>query len=280
MIKASELPLNPDGGVYHLNLLPEDIADTIILVGDPERVARVSKFFDEVEIQKHKREFVTHTGTKNGKRLTVLSSGIGTDNIDIVVNELDALVNVDLKTREIKENKKSLRLVRFGTSGTVNPSIKAGDFVASRYTAGFDGLMNFYPQHQNSQFQEKFLKDFKYDSIRPMVYTSECDADLLELFRDHVVVGNTGSMSGFYGPQGRQVRLQSLDNDFLDHLHACGLDNFEMETSAIYSFAKMLGHHALSLNCIIANRTTGEFLESYKESVDQMIELGLNILTK
>ncbi|MGV4489032.1 phosphorylase family protein [Ornithobacterium rhinotracheale] len=159
MIKASELPLNPDGGVYHLNLLPEDIADTIILVGDPERVARVSKFFDEVEIQKHKREFVTHTGTKNGKRLTVLSSGIGTDNIDIVVNELDALVNVDLKTREIKENKKSLRLVRFGTSGTVNPSIKAGDFVASRYTAGFDGLMNFYPQHQNSQFQEKFLKD-------------------------------------------------------------------------------------------------------------------------
>ncbi|MGV4490905.1 phosphorylase family protein [Ornithobacterium rhinotracheale] len=113
-----------------------------------------------------------------------------------------------------------------------------------------------------------------------MVYTSECDADLLELFRDHVVVGNTGSMSGFYGPQGRQVRLQSLDNDFLDHLHACGLDNFEMETSAIYSFAKMLGHHALSLNCIIANRTTGEFLESYKESVDQMIELGLNILTK
>uniref|UniRef100_UPI0039A48860 nucleoside phosphorylase n=1 Tax=Ornithobacterium rhinotracheale TaxID=28251 RepID=UPI0039A48860 len=280
MIKASELPLNPDGSVYHLNLLPEDIADTIILVGDPERVSRVSKFFDKVEIQKHKREFVTHTGVKNGKRLTVLSSGIGTDNIDIVINELDALVNVDLHTREIKDEKKSLKFVRFGTSGTVNPSIKAGDFVASRYTAGFDGLMHFYPQHQNSQFQELFLKDFKYESIRPMVYTSECDSDLLKLFKSQTVLGNTGSLSGFYGPQGRQVRLKSLDNDFLDHLHTCGLDNFEMETSAIYSFSKMLGHKALSLNCIIANRTTGEFLQSYKESVNEMIELGLDILTK
>lgn len=278
MIKPSELPLNQDGSVYHLNLLPEDIADTIILVGDPQRVARVSKFFDSVEIKKEKREFVTHTGVKDGKRLTVLSSGIGTDNIDIVINELDALVNVDLKTREIKEDKKSLRFVRLGTSGTVNPNIKAGDFVASRYTAGFDGLMCFYKDHKNSSFQEKFLKNFKYDVIRPMVYTSECSQEVLDIFKDNTVVGNTGSLSGFYGPQGREVRLRALDNDFLVHLHECGLDNFEMETSAIYSFAKLLGHKALSLNCIIANRTTGEFLDNYKKSVDEMIEMAISRL--
>ena len=278
MIKPSELPLNKDGSVYHLNLLPEDSAETIILVGDPQRVARVSKFFDSVEVKKEKREFVTHTGTKNGKRLTVLSSGIGTDNIDIVINELDALVNVDLKTREIKDDKKSLRFVRLGTSGTVNPKIKAGDFVASEFTAGFDGLMCFYKDHKNSNFQEKFLKNFKYETIRPMVYTSECSQEILDIFKDSTVIGNTGSLSGFYGPQGREVRLKALDNDFLVHLHECGLDNFEMETSAIYSFAKLLGHQALSLNCIIANRTTGEFLEDYKKSVDEMIEMAINKL--
>lgn len=280
MIKPSELPLNTDGGVYHLNLLPQDIAQTIILVGDPERVERVSKFFDTVEIRKQKREFVTHTGVKNGKRLTVLSSGIGTDNIDIVINELDALVNIDLKTREIKDEKKSLQFVRLGTSGTVNPKIKAGDFVASKYTAGFDGLMHFYPAHKNSSFQEDFLAHFKYETIRPMIYTSESCPDLLSLFKPMAIVGNTGSLSGFYGPQGREVRLKSLDKNFLEHLHECGLDNFEMETSAIYSFAKMLGHSALSLNCIIANRTTGEFLENYKKSVDEMIAHALDLLSK
>lgn len=278
MIKASELPLNPDGSVYHLNLLPEDIAETIFLVGDPQRVGRVSQFFDSVEIKKEKREFVTHTGTKNGKRLTVLSSGIGTDNIDIVINELDALVNVDLKTREIKEAKKQLNFIRLGTSGSVNAQINAGDFVATKYTAGFDGLMHFYPQHKDSSFKNDFLANFKYDKIRPMVYTSECSGELMAMFKSKTVVGNTGSLSGFYGPQGRKIRLEVLDTQFLDHLHTCGLDNFEMETSAIYSFAQLMGHRALSLNCIIANRTNGQFLENYKKSVDEMIEMAISTI--
>lgn len=276
-IPASELPLNTDGSVYHLNLLPDDIADTIFLVGDPERVSRVSKYFDTVEFRKSKREFVTHTGTKNGRRFSVISTGIGTDNIDIVLNELDALVNVDLKTREVKDEKRSLKFIRLGTSGSVNPDIDAGSFVKTKYTVGFDGLMHFYPQHKDNEFREEFLKEFPYKEIEPLLYFSDACPDLLGSFESPFVEGNTGSLSGFYGPQGREVRLNSLDSNFLDNLHRCGLDNFEMETSAIYSFSKMLGHHSLSLNCIIANRTTGRFLDDYKSAVDKMIAAALEI---
>lgn len=279
-ITASEMPLNKDGSIYHLNLLPEDIANTIFLVGDPERVPRVSQFFDTIEIKKHKREFVTHTGTKNGKRLTVLSTGIGTDNIDIVINELDALVNIDLETREIKANKTSLNLIRLGTSGSVNPNIDAGSFVKTKYTAGFDGLMHFYAEHQDANFGKQFVEKFPYEKIKPMLYFSECSEALFNIFSSPIVEGNTGSLSGFYGPQGRELRLESIDKNFLDKLHVCGLDNFEMETSAIYSFAKLLGHNALSLNCIIANRTTGRFLDNYKEKVTEMIEVALDFATK
>lgn len=279
-IPASEMPQNKDGSIYHLNLLPDDIAKTIFLVGDPERVPRVSQFFDSVEIKKAKREFITHTGTKNGKQFTVISTGIGTDNIDIVINELDALANIDLVTREIKETHKSLNFIRLGTSGSVNPDIDAGSFVKTRYTTGFDGLMHFYPEHQDADFKDVFLSDFPYDNIRPLLYFSECSQELFEKFQHPFVVGNTGSLSGFYGPQGRELRMKSLDADFLDKLHTCGLDNFEMETSAIYSFAHLLGHQALSLNCIIANRTTGKFLDNYKTHVDKMIEAALAIATK
>lgn len=279
-IAASEMPLNGDGSVYHLNLLPSDIGDTIILVGDPERVERVSQFFDTIDIKKSKREFVTHTGTKNGKRLTVISTGIGTDNIDIVLNELDALVNIDLDTREIKTEHTSLDIIRFGTSGSVNPDIKAGSFVKSNYSVGFDGLMKFYPAHKDDEFKTTFLANFKFKEIEPLLYFTKGSTTLYDKFKEGFVEGNTGSLSGFYGPQGRQLRLKSLSADFLDELHANGLDNFEMETSAIYAFSNLLGHSALSLNCIIANRTTGEFLENYKEAVDEMIVKALEVVAE
>ena len=277
-IAASELPLHTDGSIYHLNLQPEDIADTIFLVGDPERVARVSKFFDKIEVKKSKREFVTHTGIKNGKRLSVISTGIGTDNIDIVLTELDALVNIELNTRKIKEQKTSLNFIRLGTSGSVNPSIDAGSFVKTKYTVGFDGMMHFYPQHSDSNFKNQFLPQFKYTTIAPMLYFSECSPILFDQFNDGFVEGNTGSLSGFYGPQGREVRLSALDSNFLDQLHLCGLDNFEMETSAIYALSKLLGHNALSLNCIIANRTTGKFLQDYQTYVDKMIQKAIALV--
>lgn len=279
-IAASEMPLNQDGSIYHLNLLPEDIGETILLVGDPERVARVSKFFDTIEIKKSKREFITHTGTKNGKKLSVISTGIGTDNIDIVINELDALVNIDLNSREIKENHTSLNFIRLGTSGSVNPNIKAGDFVKSRYSVGFDGLMKFYPDFKDSDFKLDFLKNFKYKDLESLLYYSEGSLELYNQFQEGFVAGNTGSLSGFYGPQGRELRLKSLASDFLDQLHTNGLDNFEMETSAIYAFSTLLGHRALSLNCIIANRSTGEFLEDYINAVDNMIEKALTVITE
>lgn len=277
-IQASELPLNQDGSVYHLNLLPQDIANNIILVGDPQRVKRVSKFFDSIEIKKEKREFITHTGTKKGKKISVISSGIGTDNIDIVINELDALVNIDLEKREIKSSHTSLNFIRLGTSGSVNPKIDAGSFVKTKYTVGFDGLMKFYPKHKDSDFKNRFLANFKYDEIKPLLYFSENAGNLFDRFNDGFITGNTGSLSGFYGPQGRTLRMKSIDNYFLDELHKNGLDNFEMETSAIYSFAHLLGHKAISLNCIIANRTTGRFLDDYKTHVDKMIDLALQTI--
>lgn len=278
-ILASELPLNADGSVYHLNLLPEDIADTIILVGDPDRVEKVSNFFDTVEIKKSKREFVSHTGTYKNKRLTVISSGIGTDNIDIVINELDALANVDLKARVMKDQKKSLNLIRLGTSGSLNPQIDAGSFVKSKLSVGFDGLMQFYPAHQDAAFKDEFLEKFPFEQIKPMLYFTQGSKTLFDAFGDDYVAGNTGSLSGFYGPQGREVRLKALDPDFLVKLHTCGLDNFEMETSAIYSFANILGHQALSINLIIANRTTGNFLEDYHKLMDEMITKSLDVIT-
>ncbi|MDO5509812.1 MAG: nucleoside phosphorylase [Weeksellaceae bacterium] len=275
IIAPSEMPLNHDGSVYHINLLPEDIADTIFLVGDPERVERVSSFFDHIEIKKQKREFITHTGTYQGKRASVLSTGIGTDNIDIVLNELDALVNIDLAQRTIKTEKKSLTLIRLGTSGSVNPQIDAGSIVKTNYTAGFDGLMRFYPDHTETEFHAQICNRLPYPGIQPFIYTSQVDQGLFQHFQEGFTAGNTGSLSGFYGPQGRQLRLRSLDPEFLTELHHCGLDNFEMETSALYAFSKLLGHKAISLNCIIANRTTGRFLEDYKSRVDQMIDVSL-----
>lgn len=259
-LSASELVLNADGSVYHLNLLPEDIADKIILVGDPDRVPKVSQFFDKVEIKKNKREFYTHTGVLRGERISVLSTGIGTENIDIVMNELDALVNINLNNKEFHSEKKSLQLFRLGTCGSVNPDIEVDNMLVSENVVGLDGLLHFYSDyHFENDFSKKFLSDFPYDNIKPMLYFGECSSELKNLYKDAKYFGNTATFPGFYAPQGRQLRLRALDDKFLEVLNELGISNFEMETSAIYGLAKLLGHRAITVNCVIANRRRGEF---------------------
>ncbi len=259
-LSASELVLNVDGSVYHLNLLPEDIANKIILVGDPDRVPKVSQFFDKVEIKKNKREFYTHTGVLRGERISVLSTGIGTENIDIVMNELDALVNINLNNKEFHSEKKSLQLFRLGTCGSVNPDIEVDNMLVSENVVGLDGLLHFYSDyHFENDFSKKFLSDFPYDNIKPMLYFGECSSELKNLYKDAKYFGNTATFPGFYAPQGRQLRLRALDDKFLEVLNELGISNFEMETSAIYGLAKLLGHRAITVNCVIANRRRGEF---------------------
>ncbi len=259
-LSASELVLNADGSVYHLNLLPEDIADKIILVGDPDRVPKVSQFFDKVEIKKNKREFYTHTGVLRGERISVLSTGIGTENIDIVMNELDALVNINLNNKEFHSEKKSLQLFRLGTCGSVNPDIEVDNMLVSENVVGLDGLLHFYSDyHFENDFSKKFLSDFPYDNIKPMLYFGGCSSELKNLYKDAKYFGNTATFPGFYAPQGRQLRLRALDDKFLEVLNELGIGNFEMETSAIYGLAKLLGHRAITVNCVIANRRRGEF---------------------
>ena len=259
-LSASELVLNANGSVYHLNLLPEDIADKIILVGDPDRVPKVSQFFDKVEIKKNKREFYTHTGVFRGERISVLSTGIGTENIDIVMNELDALVNINLNNKEFHSEKKSLQLFRLGTCGSVNPDIEVDNMLVSENVVGLDGLLHFYSDyHFENDFSKKFLSDFPYDNIKPMLYFGECSSELKNLYKDAKYFGNTATFPGFYAPQGRQLRLRALDDKFLEVLNELGISNFEMETSAIYGLAKLLGHRAITVNCVIANRRRGEF---------------------
>ena len=259
-LSASELVLNVDGSVYHLNLLPEDIADKIILVGDPDRVPKVSQFFDKVEIKKNKREFYTHTGVLRGERISVLSTGIGTENIDIVMNELDALVNINLNNKEFHSEKKSLQLFRLGTCGSVNPDIEVDNMLVSENVVGLDGLLHFYSDyHFENDFSKKFLSDFPYDNIKPMLYFGECSSELKNLYKDAKYFGNTATFPGFYAPQGRQLRLRALDDKLLEVLNELGISNFEMETSAIYGLAKLLGHRAITVNCVIANRRRGEF---------------------
>lgn len=259
-LSASELVLNANGSVYHLNLLPEDIADKIILVGDPDRVPKVSQFFDKVEIKKNKREFYTHTGVLRGERISVLSTGIGTENIDIVMNELDALVNINLNNKEFHSEKKSLQLFRLGTCGSVNPDIEVDNMLVSENVVGLDGLLHFYSDyHFENDFSKKFLSDFPYDNIKPMLYFGECSSELKNLYKDAKYFGNTATFPGFYAPQGRQLRLRALDDKFLEVLNELGISNFEMETSAIYGLAKLLGHRAITVNCVIANRRRGEF---------------------
>lgn len=286
MIPASELILNPDNSVYHLNLLPQDIADTIIFVGDPDRVGDISCYFDTIEVKKQKREFLTHTGTMKGKRITVISTGIGTDNIDIVINELDALVNVDLEKREIKKELKSLKIIRIGTSGALHADIPLDSIVLSQYAIGMEGLMHFYqtsPSQKEMQLKQDFKAFLKQESIAVIEpYTAEASQELLDLFPEFVR-GITLTNTGFYAPQGRQVRsipkVANYNDNMAKFQSSLGkITNFEMETSGIYGLANLLGHKALSVNVIIANRAIGKFSENPQKAVKQAIETILGRL--
>ncbi len=280
----SELILNPDGSIYHLHLLPEDVAPIIITVGDPKRVHEVSKYFDSIEVEKSKREFVTHTGYYSGKRITVISTGIGTDNIDIVFNELDALVNIDFKTRHVKPNKARLNFIRVGTSGAIQPDIPIDSFVLSSSGVGLDNLLHFYDygQFKNSQLELALRKHLQWEERNLYPYVVDCDPMLKDIFSENRIrYGVTITNSGFYGPQGRSLRLTPIVNDFHDKLASFQhnnerITNLEMETAAIYGLAKLLGHHAVSLNAILANRATGEFSKAGYKTIDALIQFTLD----
>ena len=289
MIKESELILNPDGSIYHLNLRPEQVADTIILVGDPNRVPRVSAYFDTIEFSTQKREFCTHTGTYKGKRLTALSTGIGPDNIDIVINELDALFNIDLHTRKPKERLTSLNIVRFGTSGSLQADIPVDSFVLSSHGLGMDNMLHAYkdaPNVREIAMEEAFIAHTQWNTDKGRPYIVGCGETLKQrLLTDKVFEGITGTAPGFYGPQGRMLRLPVQDPTLNDKLHSFNykgyrMTNLEMETSAIYGLSKLLGHQAVSLNAIIANRAAGTFTKDTKKVVENLIVYGLEQLAK
>jgi uridine phosphorylase len=287
-ITESELILNKDGSVYHLNLLPEDISDIIINVGDPDRVSMVSDYFDSIEVKKQKREFVTHTGIYKGRRISVLSTGIGTDNIDIVYNELDALVNIDLQSREIKSQLTPLKLVRIGTSGSLQADIPVDSFVCSSFGLGLDGLLNFY-ELQNEGLEKEIIDAFRTHlpnkGIFPESYLAKSSDMMFNLLSPGMHTGITASCSGFYAPQARQLRLKPSRHDLIEKLTSFDyqghkVTNFEMETGAMFGLAKLMGHHCCAVNVIVANRITQEFSKKYEETMHNMIQTTLDRLTK
>lgn len=286
-IPASELILNTDGSIYHLNLLPEDIATTIITVGDPDRVSDVSQHFDSIDLVKGKREFLTHTGMLNGKRLSVISTGIGTDNIDIVLNELDALVNIDFTTRRVNKNRIRLKLVRIGTSGAIQPEIPIDSFLMSEHAIGFDGLLHFYEHSftKHTDLEDAFIAHTQWATKKARPYIVDYDSDLAAAFMDNRIrLGFTATNTGFYGPQGRELRLAPSQTVSMSKMASFAYDNkvitnLEMETSGIYILSKLLDHQAVSLNCILANRATGEFSKNPEAAVQELIQLALTKLT-
>lgn len=286
-IKQSELVLNADGSIYHLNLLPEDISDTLLLVGDPNRVPRISQHFDTLEVQKSRREFNTHTGTLKGKRITALSTGIGTDNIDIVINELDALANIDFNTREIRSEFRQLKLIRVGTSGSIQGDIPVNKMVGSRYAIGFDNVIHYYSHSdiRETAIEEAFHASISWPKPFSDPYIIQADSDLVSLFQDErLLPGFTATNVGFYGPQGRHLRMLPNIPDLITQLRDfvygdLRITNLEMETAAIYALGALLGHKAYALNCILANRNTGEFSGSPAAAVDALIAFTLEKLT-
>lgn len=284
MINDSELIINADGSIYHLNLKPEDIADTIIFVGDPDRVAEVSKYFDNIEVKKGKREFITHTGFLGNKRLTVISTGIGTDNIDIVINELDALVNIDFQTKSLKEEIKSLDIVRIGTSGSIQGNIAIGTILASEFAIGFDTLMQYYKKPYTETelaIQNAVIHNFEDLTFRP--YIGRASEKLLAKFAHDLPKGITMTAPGFYGPQGRTLRTNNTYPQLIKQANQFivgkrQITNLEMETAGIYAMCNMLGHHAISINAILASRVQESFCENPQEIIDNAIKLVLNRL--
>lgn len=287
-IKESELILNPDGSIYHLNLKPEHIAKTIIFVGDQDRVSKVTSHFDSIEYKTQKREFKTHTGTYKGKRISVISTGIGPDNIDIVLNELDALVNIDFKSKTTKDKLTTLNIIRIGTSGALQPNIPIDSFLISAHALDINGMLHFYniEDIENPDIQNAFIKQtgWSKNKSKPIVISSS--SNLKGRFKSNITYeGLTVTAGGFYGPQGRILRLGLQDlnlNSKMDAFEYKGtkITNLEMETSAIYGLSKLLGHEAISLNAIIANRANGTFSKKPNKVIEDLILYTLNKITE
>ena len=279
-IPASQLVLNSEGAIYHLNLHPDQIADDVILVGDPARVGEISSFFEKIEVKRHNREMVTNTGYFNGKRITVLSTGMGTDNLDIVMNELDALANIDLKTRIPKEKHHTLNLIRLGTCGALQPEIEVGDsYVATRYALGLDGLIYFYRKNEEVNeiaMRDAFIKQMDYPKELPLPYVVEGSNELFERLAQGYYQGVTATAPGFYGPQGRTLRMplaypeinRRIEKFDYNGWRVC---NYEMESSALYGLGKMMGHNCLTICVAIANRVTEKFASDYHPYVRKLV---------
>lgn len=289
-IPPSELIINDDGSVFHLHMKPGELADTVILVGDPDRSSLVASYFDRIESSSASREFRCHTGTLNDVRLTVVSTGIGCDNIDIVMNELDALANVDFATRTVKPQpeRRSLRIVRLGTSGAVQPDIPLGALVMSAVSGGIDGLLNFYDGRDavcDQPLEEAFVQQTRWGERLARPYFVHNDAGLVELFSDAAIKGLTLSAPGFYAPQGRVVRLPLAHADYLERMERFEYEgqrvtNFEMESSAIAGLAALMGHRALTVCTVIAQRVAGDSKPDYAAFVRRMVETALMKLTQ
>lgn len=282
--QSSELILNPDGSIYHLNLRPENIAHDIIFVGDQDRVEKITAHFDSIEFTTQRREFKTQTGVYKGKRITVLSTGIGPDNIDIVLNELDALVNIDLETRQPKTTLTALNIIRIGTSGSLQADIPVDSIVMSKYALGVDNMLRSYQVDQvtDASLEEAFVSHTNWDCRKGQPYAVECSEKLEKMIEGgDIHKGITATAGGFYGPQGRVLRLPLQDaelNNKMDNFSHNGnrITNLEMETAAIYGLSALLGHNALSMNAIIANRASGNFSADPYAAVNKLIEYTLN----
>ncbi len=283
----SELIINPDGSIFHLHLKPGEIADQIILVGDPGRAKLIGNYFDTLEVSVESREFVTRTGMYNGKRLTVLSTGIGTDNIDIVLNELDALVNIDFKTRLPKDEKVTLEFTRIGTTGSLQADIPVDSFILSEYAGGFDGLIYYYQSYEKAlekDLTKAFLASAPIAGEYISPYFCKASGSFMDALGKKSVKGITLSAPGFYGPQGRSLRLQSVFTNFINQAadftyHGYSITNFEMESSAIYGLSHMLGHKAQTICAVIANRKTGEASPDYLQTIEQLISYTLEVIS-
>ena len=288
VIPSSELILNPNGSIYHLAVSPGQMATDIITVGDPDRVDQVTQHFDKIEFTIHRREFKTTTGIYKGKRISVISTGIGTDNIDIVFNEIDALFNIDFKTRQINEDLTSLNFYRIGTSGSISEEVKIDEFLYSECAVGFDGLLHFYDLDESpkeKKLRESFQSHFSNIHEKYKPYFIEGSASLAEKFKNDFKSGVTLTANGFYGPQGRHVRLKNSFRTELTQIFDASHDDFqytnlEMETAGIYGLSRLLNHRAISLNAILANRVTQGFSQQPGKTIDNMIELSLELIIK
>lgn len=287
MIESSELIVNPDGSIYHLSLRPDQLADTVILVGDQDRVARVSACFDSIEHKVQHREFISHTGVYKGKRITALSTGIGTDNIDIVLNELDALANIDLEKREIRSTRKQLTLVRIGTSGSLQEDIPVDSFVVSSHALGLDGVLPFYAQSEDvidAELTAAFKKHTNWNAHLNPPYIVQAPGVVFQKLQPNWISGITVTANGFYGPQGRVLRLPVRVPELNTQLNtfrsdALRISNYEMETSALYGLSAMMGHQAATVCVIIANRYKREYSKNAQQRIDELIRQVLDRLT-